>query len=120
MLIFAIAHLAALNVTSGLAEVLLNVPLLYLYGKTLVWATVGLIGAVGLFTGRRWAPGWVKGVTLGYIFWYWIDRLLFTASTDARQSWKLPTLLMAFLAVLIWWSLSRTKVHRYFRSSVDE
>jgi hypothetical protein len=120
VLIFSIAHVAALSVTSGLAEVQLSVPLLYLYGKTLVWAGVGLIGTVGLFTGRRWAPGWVRGITLAYVLWYWIDRLLLTASTDARQSWIFPALLMALIAVLIWWSLSRAKIQRYFRSSVDE
>jgi hypothetical protein len=120
VLIFAIAHLAAFGVTPGLAEVQLSVPPLYVYGKTLVWAATGLMGAIGLFTGRRWAPAWVRILTLAYIIWYWIDRLLFTASTDALQSWKLPALLMALIAVFIGWSLSRTKTLRYFRSTVDE
>lgn len=120
VLIFAIAHLAALSVTSGLSQVQLNVSPFYLYGKTLVWAGAGLIAAVGLFAGRRWAPAWTKWLALVYAAWYWVDRLAFTASSQALKSWKLSALLMGLIVVLIWWLLSRSHVLRFFRSTLDE
>jgi hypothetical protein len=120
VLIFAIAHLAALGVTAGLDQVQLSVPPFYLYGKTLVWAAAGLVCAIGLFTGRRWAPAWTKWLALIYIAWYWVDRLLFSASDEALGSWKLSALLMGMIVGFIWWSLSRSKIQRFFRSTIDE
>ena len=120
MLIFAIAHLIALSITAGLSQVQLSVHPIYLYGKTLVWAAAGLLSAAGLFTGRPWAPTWTRWLALIYCLWYWVDRLLFSASDEALASWKLPALLMGLIVGFIWWSLSRKKVQRFFRSTIDE
>lgn len=120
MLIFAIAHLAALTVMDGLQQVELSVPPAYLYGKTLVWSAAGLVSALGLFTGRRWAPAFTKWLAVVYSLWYWVDRLLLAASSQALHGWGLSALVMGLIVVSIWWSLSRSSILRFFRSTVDE
>jgi hypothetical protein len=120
VLIFAIAHLAALIVIGGLQQVDLSVPPAYLYGRTVLWSAGGLISALGLFTGRRWAPAYTKWLAVVYTLWYWVDRLTLAASSQALQGWGLSALVMGLFVVCIWWSLSRDNVLRFFRSTVDE
>lgn len=120
VLIFAIAHLAALGVIDGLQQADFSVPLAYLYGKPVVWSAAGLIATLGLFTGRRWAPALTKGLALIYTFWYWMDRLVLTASSQALHGWKLTALVMGLINILIWWSLSRSDSLRFFRSTIHE
>lgn len=120
VLIFAIAHLAALIVADGLQQVEISVPPAYLYGKTLVWLAAGLVSAIGLFTGRRWAPNFTKWLAVIYTLWYWVDRATLAASRQALHGWGLSALAMGLIVVLIWWSLSRADILRFFRSTVDE
>jgi hypothetical protein len=120
VLIFAIAHLAALVVADGLQQVDLSVPPAYLVGKTLVWSAAGLVSAIGLFTGRRWAPAWTKWLALIYILWYWVDRVALAASDQAIHGWGLSAMALGLIVILIWWSLSRSDILRFFRSTVDE
>jgi hypothetical protein len=98
----------------------LNVHPAYLYGKTLVWSAAGLIGALGLFTGRRWAPAWTRWLAVIYTLWYWVDRLAVAASDQALHGWQLSALVMGLIVIFIWWSLSRSNILRFFRSTVDE
>jgi hypothetical protein len=73
-----------------------------------------LADAVGLFTGRGWAPRATVLVGAAFLIWFWADRLLLVRSEYALRTlpFALFVTIIASAGVLI--VLRRPIVRRYF------
>lgn len=60
------------------------------------WGAIGLVTAFGLLRGLRWAPNLLRGVSVSYAGWFWLDRLLAVKAEYAEIRF-----LPAFLATLL-------------------
>jgi len=95
----------------------LSVPRGYLPVTGAVWG-VGWIGAaVALFTRRRWARRVLILCGVGFLIWYWADRLLFVRSEHALRTLPFSLALTAVGTALVLLALRQPSVRRYFGES---
>jgi hypothetical protein len=93
---------------------LLPISPLYQALTGLIAGGAGLILVWGLWKGRGWAPRFTRLVSLAYLMYYWLDRLLLS-NADSRRS-NLPFSIGATLVLLalVFWILSRPKAKAFF------
>ena len=108
------AALAAVN----LPDLVLILPKLYLISRSALSGLVSLVIAVGLFTGRQWAPRWATWIGLAMILWTLIERNIISPSEYAART----SIGFAFIALLLWSALliglHRPIVRDYFKENL--
>lgn len=82
-----------------------------------VWGLGGLVCAVALRAGWRWAPWATRLVVVLLGAWYWVDTLVFSRAPDALINWpyQLGLTLLCVGFTLLVLALDRQK--RYFGES---
>jgi hypothetical protein len=95
-------------------EVLIPYANVYLLVSGLIGSIAGLLLAVGLWTGSRWAPGAIQIGAPLYLMFRWIERL--AVDRVNSQIANGPFLLVISVLILVWlvWNFSRPTVRQYF------
>jgi len=100
----------------GLLPSAVSLPLFpaYLALTGLVWGSVWLPLAWGIWRGKLWAPHFTLAALLAYTIYYWLDRILLTG--DLRQNLNWPFSLGLNLLILLWslWILTRPRAKIFF------
>lgn len=115
VLILAMLQLARFGLSLALPPLPLTVPPIYLTLTGAVWGLGALAAAWALFTGQKWAPGYVRWGFIAYTIWYWADRLLLVRTDYARQTILASIVITIVLLVAGFWVLQVPKVERYYR-----
>lgn len=84
----------------------------YLLSSGLIWGTLWLLLAWGLWLGKRWARRGTLIVTPIYGLYYWLDRLLLRRNNLYDIPFWLATTLLVLL--FIFGVLTRPKVRDFF------
>ncbi|MGA9534010.1 MAG: hypothetical protein WBR18_14915 [Anaerolineales bacterium] len=108
-------HWARFALAFRLPALPLTVPYWYIPLTGAVWGTAGLVIAIGLFSGRRWARGATLGCSVAYTSWYWADRLLLVQGDYAQRTQPASMALTVFGLAAIWLILRRRNVRQYYR-----
>jgi len=121
LLAIAVLTIAGLNLLRFVETILqreflsefptISLPYLILSG--LVWAASGLICAWGLWRRQNWAPHFTLVFALAYSLYYWLERILLSAS----NSWtNAPFVIGANILLLLitGWVLTRPKAKAFF------
>lgn len=95
----------------------LAAPRAYLVVRSGLWALWGLAAAAGAFPGRPWAPVLLRWGGVGLAAWYWVDQILLAQSAYSRLGIPLRAATTLLLLALVWWSLSRPAVQRFFEEN---
>jgi len=90
-------------------------PVLYLAITGLIWGLLGTCLVWGLFLGRWWAPRLMQISALGYVTYYWLDRLLIADSSAIASRWPFALGLTITLLAFTFWTLSRPKSRLFFQ-----
>jgi len=123
-LTLGVLTLTALSVTRfvlGLtpSEFPLTVPGWYPPLAGLVWGSLSLLAAVGLFLGRPWAPSATGWGAIAYCLWYWADNLFLAQSDFAARSRPASLALSLLGLAALWWVLRRPSVRRFYREKTE-
>jgi hypothetical protein len=90
---------------------------LYIAISGAVWLITGLLLVWGLWHGKAWGWSATLGGSVGYIAWYWFDRL---GLQKPHANWAFVLLAnFVFLLVIILIMLSR-KTRRFFQRDAYE
>jgi hypothetical protein len=93
----------------------LSVPTWYLALIGVVWGSLGLAAAVGLFIGRAWALPVTRWGGIAYVLWFWADRILLARSGYAARTRPFDLIVSLVLLACVWWVLQRPASRSYFR-----
>ncbi|MGD8814693.1 MAG: hypothetical protein PVI78_09485 [Anaerolineales bacterium] len=111
---FSIYYLVRLALSFVQLNLPLSVPVWYLPLTGAIWGAAGAVAAYGLLRGQAWALRLMRGGTVAFVLWYWLDRIFLACSDYLRLTWPLA-LIITLLAVLsIFWILSRPVIQEYF------
>lgn len=119
VLTFSIVQLAGLSVWFRLPELELTIPGWYLPGRSLVLAAGALVGAVGLFMGKTWSARYLQALSVVYLVWFWVDRLLIRSSPIARMALPFYGTLVSLGTLLLLWLLGWERVKAYVEEFVE-
>ncbi len=119
VLTFSIVQFSGLSVWVRLPELGLTVPGWYLPARSLAFGAAGLVGAVGMFMGKTWSPRLLRVLTLLYLAWFWVDRLLIRSSTMSRQDLPFYGTLACLGSLLVLWLLGWKQVKAYAEEFVE-
>lgn len=92
----------------------LTTPPLYLALSGLLWGLVGLPLCVGLWRGWPRARLVIRWVAPLYVIHVWLDRSLLASSPAGRVSQPFRMSASVVLLALLYWTLSRRPVKRFF------
>lgn len=101
------------------SEFPLTVPGWYPPLTGLVWGSLSLLAAVGLFLGRPWALATTGWGAIAYCLWFWADRLLLAQSDFAARSRPASLVLTVLGLAALWWALRRPSLRRYYREKTE-
>lgn len=93
---------------------ILSISPVYLALTGFLWGFMGLILALGLFRGKKWAAKLMLFVPVFYFVYVWIDRLLIRVPASKNSNNPFVAGLSVLLLLLVYWTLSRKKVKAYF------
>lgn len=98
----------------------LSVPRWYPPLTGAVWGIGWCVCAAACFTGRRWAPRLILVIGVGFLAWYWFDRLVFVRSAYALRTTPFSLGLTALGAILVIAILRQRAVRHYLGESIHE
>ena len=95
----------------------LNVPIWYFTSTGALWSGICLALSIGLYTGRHWASKLTSWLSIVYVAWYWLDRILFVKTDYARgsSSAAIGTTILGLGLVL--WTVLRSHDAAYFQET---
>lgn len=117
VLSIAIIHLIRLITTLSIWGFLASLPgisPLYLAAIGLIGVLVGLPLAWGLWRGHPLARKAMFVLAAIYAFYYWLERLAFSASSNSLTNWPFATCLTLALVIFTFGSLSLRDVKAFF------
>ncbi|KPK90588.1 MAG: hypothetical protein AMJ88_15785 [Anaerolineae bacterium SM23_ 63] len=115
ILFFSLVHLSGLVASFRLPDLRFPFPVWYFVLRNGIWSLIGLAASGALFLRRSWAASFTSYGALTYVFWYWIDRLIFTRSDFASRSWPATAVVTLIVLSSLFWVLRRPSL-RYFLS----
>lgn len=89
---------------------------LYLALSGAFWALGCLAAAVGLTLRQRWAPAFTRITSLALAAWYWLERLLLSASPLSQQNWPFSLAVTLLLLLYVFGTLALNAQKAYFES----
>lgn len=92
----------------------MSVPAWYFTLTGVLWGTIGLGLAIGLYNGRSWASILTRWFSLVFVAWYWLDRFLFVKTDFARGSTPAAIAASTICLIAIFGILLRPNVASYF------
>ncbi len=99
-------------------ELLCELPLLvspgYLAMTGLVWGLVGLVLAVGLWTGRGWAGRATRAGVLLYLAYRWGERWLLESVENTAEARWFPVIASILAAGTVFWIVTRPAAKTFF------
>lgn len=95
----------------------MSVPVWYFSVTGVLWGTIGLVLTIGLYVGRPWASVLTRWLSLAFVLWYWLDRLLFVNTDFARGSTVSAIAVSIIFVIMIFWILLRPGAKSFFQSS---
>jgi hypothetical protein len=117
VLIFSVINIVRIFASLEVPSLDLSVPTWYFSITGALWGGIGLALSIGLYTGRRWASILTRWLSLVYVAWYWLDRLLFVKTDYARGS-TVATIGASILGLsVILWTLLRPKAVIFFKET---
>ncbi|NIM93114.1 MAG: hypothetical protein GTO18_05315 [Anaerolineales bacterium] len=117
VLIFSAVFIIRMAVSLTLPDLPLAVPKWYLTLTGLIWGIAGLVGAYGLYSGRSWAPWYLRIGSLVFVIWYWADRMFLVQSEYERGSLLAAAFVTIAGLIIIFWILSRPGSRMYFQET---
>jgi hypothetical protein len=101
----------------GFLSLLPGVSPFYMAASGLFWALVGLLLTVNLWRGLRNIYSLLPPAVLLYILYTWLDSSLVGGQLDLASNsitWPFKAGLSLLVLVFLGWTLTRTKVKKYF------
>jgi hypothetical protein len=98
----------------------LSVPRWYPPFTGAVWGIGWSVCAAACVTGRRWAPRLISVIGVGFLGWYWFDRLVFVRSAHALRTTPFSLGLTALGAILVIAILRQRAVRGFFGETDHE
>jgi hypothetical protein len=86
----------------------------YLAVTGLVWTLLGAALFWGLWTGKSRAPRATRVLTIFYLGYEWLERIVFTGSGNELQNWPFLAILSIILILFTFWTLSRSDAKAFF------
>ena len=90
----------------------------YMVAGSLIWGTLGLVLALGLWRGYTWADRTLKIASLLYSLYYWLDRFLL--STAPPNNLPFAAVLNTAILIIIFWILTRRKTKLFFGATYGD
>lgn len=89
----------------------------YLVAGSLVWSTIGILLAWGLWRGQSWSVQAMKVAVFLYSLYYWLDRLLVSNTPPNNLPFAVAVNLVILLVVF--WILTRQKAKVFFGAAYE-
>lgn len=86
----------------------------YLAVTGLVWTLLGAALVWGLWTGKPKAPRGTRVLTVFYLGYEWLERIVFNGSGNELQSWPFFAILTIIFILFTFWTLSRSDAKAFF------
>jgi hypothetical protein len=96
-----------------LPELQLPFPAWYFVLRNGTWTLIGLLATGALFFGRPWAASFTSYGALVFVFWYWIDRLVFARSDFTNRSWPATAVVTIVVLSSLLWVLRRPSLQNF-------
>ena len=90
---------------------------LYIAISGTLWILIGLVVFMGVWLGKTWGWAAALGGTVGYITWYWFDRLVLQ---KPHANWPFVLILTLVLLLIILMILISRKTRRFFQRDAYE
>lgn len=86
----------------------------YLAVTGLVWTLLGVALVWGLWAGKPKAPRATRVLTVFYLGYEWLERIVFADSGNELQSWPFFAILSIIFILFTFWTLSRSDAKAFF------
>lgn len=86
----------------------------YLAVTGLVWTLLGVALVWGLWAGKPKAPRATRVLTVFYLGYEWLERIVFAGSGNELQSWPFFAILSIIFILFTFWTLSRSDAKAFF------
>ncbi len=93
----------------------LPIPDWYLPVTGLLWGTVWLAFAAGLWIRKAWVTLALRVSAAAYVLWLWIEQIFLTRSSFAERTIPFVIVIPALLYTGLWFVLRSRKVRDYFK-----
>jgi hypothetical protein len=87
---------------------------LYLSLSGLVWFCAGLAVAWGVWRGKTWAVPAFWLAALGFVVYYWIDRILLAGYVGRNNNWMFAAGANILIVLWCFWVFSRPRAREFF------
>jgi len=86
----------------------------YLALTGLFWVIVGALLFWGLWTGKSSTPQTTRVLTVVYLSYQWIERILSVRAGNELENWPFAAGMTLIVLIFIFWTLSRSGAKAYF------
>jgi hypothetical protein len=117
VLILSGIHFIRFFASMDLPPLPFSVPSWYFLATGAIWGLVGAVIAFGLFSGRRWAPNVLRGGSLAYVIWFWLDQILLIQAEYAQARFVSSAIATLLVLVFIFLTLQRPGTKSFFREA---
>lgn len=117
MLIFSALSFIRFFASFQVPAIELSVPTWYFTLTGALWGGIGLGLSLGLFAGQIWATILTRWLSVVYVLWYWLDRLLFVKTEYARGSTGAAIGATVIGLSLVFWVLRRSQAVSFFKET---
>jgi hypothetical protein len=117
VLIFSALGIIRFFASFQIPAIELSVPTWYFTLTGALWGGIGLGLSIGLFLGRSWAAKLTRWLSVVYVLWYWLDRLLFVKTEYARGSTGAALGATMIGLSLVFWVLHRSQAASFFKET---
>lgn len=95
----------------------LSVPVWYFTITGVLWGVLGIGLSQGLFFGDPRAAQLTRWLSLVFLAWYWLDRILFVKTDYVRGSTPAAIGTTLLGIIIIFWILQRPDAETYFKET---
>lgn len=91
-----------------------GIPPFYLAATGLAWTFIGTALVWGLWIGKPRAPMATRILTIFYLVYEWLERIILAPEGNTVRNWPFSIVLSMFFILFIFWTLSRSDAKAFF------
>ncbi len=117
VLIFLVINIIRIYMSFRIPALQISVPVWYFTITGVLWGMIGIALSLGLFFADPRAPQLTRWLSLVFLAWYWLDRILFVKTDYVRGSTPAAIGTTLLSIIIIFWVLKRPGAEIYFKET---
>ena len=111
--LYLIRFIESIRQWNFLMDILIISPM-YLVISGFFWASIGSLLVWGLFRGNKWVPNWLKVLSVIFVIYIWLERILLFNQSSRSPNDIFIAILSLLQLVYVYWILTRKDVKEFF------